>query len=260
MLREAQGSEPTHVIVLATLGAPQRRFFGGRRAQRAEPEPDPTPVPTGRATVISAQALSEVEGQEWLGKLGEEGQDEALAHALANRTQAIHSHRLAAADHSLQDRALERALVARIGYGTGDQVAEGRWDAALEVPLTRRRRERRVAALRPQERLAALLGGRDEPLACELLVLRARADLDAGRTREAALQLRVALEAGLAELEGATGVSGRLEELREARGDVGAAANAALQGPLDSETAEPVARTLSRLEAALRARSAAGFG
>ena len=37
-------------------------------------------------------------------------------------------------------------------------------------------------------------------LACEELVLRARADLDAGRFREAALQARVALESLLAEM------------------------------------------------------------
>ena len=42
---------------------------------------------------------------------------------------------------------------------------------------------------RPQERLAALLGGRDAALACEELALRARGDLDHGRAREAALQL-----------------------------------------------------------------------
>ena len=120
-----------------------------------------------------------------------------------------------------------------------------------------------MAALRPQERLAALLGGRDEPLATELLTLRARADLDAGRTREAALQLRVALEAGLAELEHAGAathdMAERLSELRERRGAVGEAANAALQGPLGAEAATAVEQTLSRLEAALRARSAAGF-
>ena len=52
----------------------------------------------------------------------------------------------------------------------------------------------------PEERFAALLGGRESPLAAEELVLRARADLDAGRPREAALQARVALEALLAEL------------------------------------------------------------
>ena len=54
----------------------------------------------------------------------------------------------------------------------------------------------------PEERFAALLGGREQALACEELVLRARADLDAGREREAALEARVALEALLAELPG----------------------------------------------------------
>ena len=259
MLRLVAGEDPTHVLVFTTLGAPQRRLLGGRRAQRAVPEPDPTPVPTGRATVISAVGVPETEAEAWLRGLDEDGQDDALA--VLNR--AVNAHRVAAADPGLQDLTVERALVARLGHGTGDQVAEGRWAAALEVPLLRRRKERRVAALRPQERLAALLGGRDEPLACELLTLRARADLDAGRTREAALQLRVGLEAALAELEQAGeathDMAERLRELRERRDAVGAAANAALQGPLDAEAADAVEQTLSRVEAALRARSAAGF-
>jgi hypothetical protein len=121
-------------------------------------------------------------------------------------------------------------------------------------------RTRRAAALRPQERLAALLGGRDAPLAAEELALRARIDLDAGRRREAALQLRIALECGLAELEPWREQLGeRLEELRGARGAVGDAANAALQGGIDDGTAEEVERVLTRLEAALRARAATGL-
>ena len=92
-------------------------------------------------------------------------------------------------------------------------------------------------ALRPHERLAALLGGRDVALACEELTLRARADLDAGRIREAALQLRVALEAAIAELEpwrDRGDMAQRLETLREHRGAVGSAANAALRGGLET--------------------------
>ena len=56
-------------------------------------------------------------------------------------------------------------------------------------------------------------------------MLRARADLDAGRTRQAALEARVALEALLAELPDAAA----LGEHRRAIGD---AANAALNGEL----------------------------
>jgi len=124
------------------------------------------------------------------------------------------------------------------------------------------RRARRVAALRPQERLAALLGGSDAPLACEELTLRARQDLGAGRVREAALQLRVSLEAALAELEdrGNADMQQRIGELREQRGAVGAAANEALTGSLGADTAAEVEHALDRLEAALRARTAAGVG
>ena len=92
----------------------------------------------------------------------------------------------------------------RVGYGDGEHVAEGRWDGARELaPADRGARgaRGRSAALRPQERLAALLGGRDAVLACEELALRARSDVDAGRHREAALQLRATFEAALAELE-----------------------------------------------------------
>ena len=89
----------------------------------------------------------------------------------------------------------------RVGYGTGEEVAEGRWTAARELPRATARAAAREAALRPQERFAALLAGRDVALACELLALRARLDLDHGRDREAALQLEAALAAALSELE-----------------------------------------------------------
>ena len=102
--------------------------------------------------------------------------------------------------------ALERALVARIGLGDGESVADGRFAEAWELPPPGARRTRRSMEA-PEERFAALLGGHASPLAAEELVLRARADVDAGRMREAALQARVALEALLAEL-GAGGVRG----------------------------------------------------
>jgi hypothetical protein len=140
-------------------------------------------------------------------------------------------------------------------------VADGLWTRAVEVPPVSERRSRRTAVLRPQERLAALLGGRDAPLACEELVLRARVDLDREATREAALQLRVALEAALTELEDYRDVADldeRIDELAAERGAVGDAANAALAGPLDAEAAADVERITKRLEAALRAKAAAG--
>lgn len=240
----------------ATLAAPQRRLLGSRRAQPASPEPEP--VATARATLVAASPFAdERAAAAWLKAAGED--DVAAAIAVLNRV--LHLQRTAAADDAVRQVAREQALVARVGYGEGEQVAHGRWSEALALPAPRGGHVRRSESLRPQERLAALLSGRDAPLAAEELALRARADLDAGRRREAALQLRIALEAALAELEPWRAQLGdRLAELRDGRGVVADAANAALQGGLDDAAAAAVAHVLERVEAALRARIAAGLG
>jgi hypothetical protein len=260
VMRRHAGEQPEQVLVIATLGAAQRRLIGGKRARTADPEPGPTPVATGRATIIPAEPLESGDAAAaWLKAADGEAE---FATALAVLNRALHGHRVATADADVREVGRDDPLVVRLGFGAGEQVAEGRWTDALELPPPRARRQRRSAALRPQERLAALLGGRDAALACELLTLRARTDLTAGRQREAALQLRAALEAALAELP-AWAESGdlnvRLEELTEAQEDVAGAAAAALQRGLDPEEAETVERVLGRVEAALRARSAAGF-
>ena len=81
-------------------------------------------------------------------------------------------------------------------------AAATRWPTAASARRASCRRTDARRARRsmeaPEERFAALLGGREEVLPAEELVLRARADLNAGRLREAALQARVALEALLA--------------------------------------------------------------
>jgi hypothetical protein len=262
VLRSTDSREPTHVLVLTTLGAPQRRRLRARRPRAAAPEPDPEPVSTSRVTVIDAQPLSPDEAESWLEGIGRDAATQAVDEALRAINRALRAHRVAAADPSINDLAREQALVCRLGYGDGEQVADGRWTRATQIPLDPRRRQRRIAALRPQERIAAMLGGRDRPLACEELALRARVDLRAGRTREAALQLRVALEAALAELRpnDADDMGRRLDELRDRRSAVGSAANEALAGEPAPATAQAVEEALGRLEAALRARAAAGLG
>jgi hypothetical protein len=264
LVRAGGDETPTHVLVLSVLGAPQRRLLGRRRAHEAQPEPDPAPVATTRATVIESDAVDQAEAARWLAALDSDAREAALGEALRVLNRALAGHRLAAADPNVREVGLDGALVARLGHGRGEQVADGRWTEAIEVPVgPHTRRRRRVSALRPQERLAALLGGRDHPLACEELTLRARLDLDAGRPREAALQLRVALEAAIAELDRSPGraadMAERVGELRSQRAVVGEAANAALAGDLEPESIEAVERALARVEAALRARSAGGF-
>ena len=251
-------ASPTHVLVFATLGAPERRRLAGRRRQRdAEPEPEPAAVSTGRATVIDVgRPLDEAQAQAWLAGAGEDTLEAGLV--VLNR--ALHSFRIITADPYLTPVGRPQVIVARIGFGAGEEVAEGRWTAAKELTVPEGRR-RRTRILAPQARLAALLGARDEVLACEELALRARLDLDQGRPREAALQLLVALDAALAELAAgphAGELAGRLDELRGQREPVAGAAQAALSGPLSEADAVAVAFALERVEAALRARAAAG--
>ena len=174
--------------------------------------------------------------------------------ALLNRT--IHGHRLAATDPYVSEVRAGQALATRIGYGSGEQVAEGDWEAARELPPPK---PSRSMLLQPQQRLAALLSGRDVALACEELALRARLDLDQGRGREAALQLAAALDAALAELEGWRGteaVATRLDELHGTASRSTRRRSAALEGGLQAEHTEAVEAALGRLEATLRARTA----
>jgi hypothetical protein len=257
---DGEGDQPpSHVLVFATLGAPERRRLAGRRREReAAPEPDPTPVATGRATVIDVgEPLDEAKARAWLRSAGED----ELAAGLAVLNRALHAFRVATADPYVQPVGRGQAIVARVGFGAGEEVADGLWSAAKELVAFAGRRHR-ARVLAPQARLAAVLGSRQPALACEELALRARLDLDHERPREAALQLHVALDAALAELAvdpGARELAERLDELRGQREPVAAAAQAALAGPLSDAHARTVAFALGRVEAALRARAAAAF-
>jgi hypothetical protein len=171
-----------------------------------------------------------------------------------------------------------QALVIRAGWGEGELVADGVWAHAREIDPApergRRRRGRlggagrrdRSAALRPQERLAALLGGRTRTLVCEELVLRCREDLDAGRDAHAAIQLDAAYAAAIPELraEGRQDLAVRIAELEKLRDGVSELAHEAIAASgaggrppeLDGERLE---HALVRVESALRARTAPGF-
>ncbi len=213
---------------------------------------------TGRATVIDVgRPLSgEDQADAWLAAAGEEQLEADLV--VVNR--ALHASRLAAADPYQHPVARHELLVARVGYGRGEEVANGLWTDARELVLpARRQRRRRI--LPSEARLAALLGGREHPLAGEELALRARLDLDHERSREAALQVLVALDATIAELAADPSSSGqavRIDELRTLRDPVDQAAQAALAGPLQDDALDTVEFALSRIEAALRARTIGG--
>jgi hypothetical protein len=257
VVRDRTG-ELEQIVVLETLGAPQRRFAAARRSQpRARPEP--TPVATARVTVIDPTPLAaERQVRAWLSSIDDEAE---VDRALAVLNRVLHAHRIAAADPYLHEVSAKQALVLRAGWGEGVQVAEGRWRDARTLTLREPRRRRRTAVLRPQERLALLVGGRTTALMSEELALRARLDLDHVRPRHAALELRAAYASALEELgdEQRPDLAERLAELTELQSGVEAAARAALPGSGQEPDAEVLRHALARLEAIFRARTAAGF-
>ncbi len=269
LLRSHTDGQPERVVVLSTLGARRALLARGpgrltrraplhRRAVSAEPEPEP--VVTTRATIIDPVSVSaERQARAWLAGFDSERE---LAAAFAALNRLLHARRIATADPYTREVSPAQALTIRAGWGEGEQVAAGLWLHAVELPEAgslRARVRRRASALRPDERLAELLGAREEPLLCEELALRARLDLDQGRLAHAAIELDRALVAALTELAGEhrSDLPLRVSELRSQHAGVADAARAALgQGEPDGET---IRHALGRLEATLRARSAAGY-
>lgn len=252
MVRDRADTPAEAVLVISTLGAPERRLLRGRKGTQVT-EAEVEPVPTNRVTVVRADPFGgEEEAERWLADIREDETrvEIELYWALGVVNRALHAHRVSRGDGHARDVDAGQALVARIGYGIGDALVEGRYGEAWELPREGRKLKRSMEA--PEERFAALIGARESVLACEELVLRARVDADAGRWREAALQARVALEALLAELRSLTGERrGELEGDRKAIGD---AANAALAGELSREQQDAVDDSVARMETALRAR------
>jgi hypothetical protein len=234
------------VLVLKTLGAPERRRLSGRKP-RAVTEAEPEPVPTSRATVVRAAPFASAsEATDWLAGAD---LDAELDGGVAVLNRALHAHRVAVADPYVTEVSAEHALVARVGFGRGEGLADGRFTECVEVPRSGRRRPRRSMEA-PEERFAALLGGREEVLAAEELVLRARADLNAGRLAEAALQARVAIEALLASIDSAD-VSAHREAVTEA-------ANAGLRGEVPGTSAAALEEAVTAMELALKRRRLRG--
>ena len=222
--------------------------------------------------VIDPVSLSaEHQAQAWLEDLFREP-SRAVEQAIAVVNRVLYLYRLAAADPDVHELTVAQAVAARAGWGEGEQLAASRWAHARDLPLAapakrrlfrRRSRRERADELVHVERLAALLGARELPLVCEELALRARLDLDSGRLSHAALELRQALAAAVAELrgEGRQDLLLRVDELEQlsagVEGEAVRVLERAQQGDPVEEGVEPdgelLAHALGRLEAAMRA-------
>ena len=292
---EGEASEGLVVATLGAeraLSGRRRRH----RASRAPEDPGAASIPVTRLTVVTPTELDPDEAERWLDEVSKDADaaraqvDAAMR--LINR--ALAAQRAGAQDPYTHELDPLRAVAVRVGYGVGaawapgawaaprgrppagpppharaprpaaavrgasggaDEGAAGNWTDARELQLAADR-EHRAEVLQAQERVAAVLGGRDEVLTCEGLVLRAQLDLEEGRRREAALQLRVGLEALLRELEGEenAGVQEDLGALQDLRDELVEAANTALRGDLSEEQAEAVRLAIARCERALRRR------
>ena len=252
------------MLVVRTLGAPPPPARRRRRSRRVEPGFELSTLPLARVTAVRAFAPFEREedAARWLDEAteAEDTADVLVADGIGLLNRALFVHAVAAADPLSQQLTPERAVAVRIGYGEGEELADSRFTAAREVDVWASgasRRRRREEDLRPQERVATVLGGREQLDACETLLLRARADLDEGRDREAALQLRVGLEALLVELKGATADPDHEEDmatLSSRRAEVGDAANAALAGALSPDQGRQIRELIETGERVLRRR------
>ncbi len=263
LVRDEEGEQSVLVIeILTTAARPGRRR---RRVRAVEADQAPPPLPLSRATVVRAGRPfeTEEEAERWLDEAteAEDTLDVLVAEGIGLLNRALHAQAAASGEPSLQELTPERAAVVRIGYGSGEQVAAGGSSAIREVDVWASgasRRRRRAEELRPQERVAAVLGGKEKIDPCETLLLRARADLDAGRAREAALQLRIGLEALLATMRGVSSDHGHEEDLvalQGRRGEAGEAANAALlEERLEREHEDRVRELLEICERVLRRR------
>jgi hypothetical protein len=260
--------EVERVLVFETLGAPAPERRRRRRSRGPEAGAPPASLPLTKATAVRASEPfgSEEDAATWLERAGgeEEATDSLVSEGIGLLNRALHAHAVASGDPHVQALTPQRAVAVRLGYGSGEEVASGGFRAAREVDTragASTRRQQRAEELRPQERLAAVLGGRERLDACETLLLRARADLDSGRDCEAALQLRVGLEALLVELRGALsdpGHSKDMEMLEAGRHDIGDLANAALQGDLNAAQLQQVRETQALCERVLRRRRVLG--
>lgn len=189
------------VLVVRRLGAVR----AGKRLRKGKPVPleaetAPEPLPLARLTLIKALPFEgEEAATDWLGRVLD---DPEIATALLREVtttlnRAIGAYRVSAPDAYAPDLRVGDALAVRFGYGTGQEVADGRWTAAAELPEGRRRslRAEVIDGVGAQERVAAVLGGRDEVAPQESLLVDAERAAAESRPRLAAMTLGLAVEA-----------------------------------------------------------------
>lgn len=195
------GSE--RVLIAQELGAPRPARRGRRRRPRPVEPGDPGEVPVSRLTVAGSERFQgRVEARAWLEEASGSAERRAaeVRAATATINRALAALRAAARDPLVHEVGATRALAVRIGFGTGEELAEGRWSEARELPPPKRGR---LDDVDPQASVAAVLVGRERVHPAETLLQRARLDLAQGRPEEARYGQRAAAAAA-GEIDGAS--------------------------------------------------------
>ncbi len=246
-------AEPTHVLLFATLGASRRRRFA-RRNREALPEP--------AADAGRHWARDDHRGRRAVRRRGG-------GRPLAGRRRRGRRSRLTCRCSSA--RCMPSAWSPPIPTTSRSRATACWWRGSASVRASRWRTDagaRRASCCRRQSRGdAAASSSRSHGLpvcsgdASACLPARssrcARAATSTpAAAAQAALQLRIAVDAALAELATDGRLASRLAQLDELRPAVGEAATAAPTRALTETELATVSSALSRLEAALRARAA----
>jgi hypothetical protein len=186
------------VLVISQVGAPllpERRLPLRRRARPVRGDDEADPVWLTRITYLrgdhvrpdqrsARDALDTVRGDRDL-------QEELVAVAVLVTNTAIRAHRVAVGDPTLPEIGVAAARRIRIGAGSADEVARGRFADA--IALTTPNAADWHSSMPPAEALSAVLAGRIPLLEADELILRVAGDLGARRTRLAALGLPAAI-------------------------------------------------------------------
>jgi len=200
-------AEAQRVLIVETENAPPPARRKRRRPRKAKGAPGAADLPLTVVTVVLASDPlgDEREAESWLaGAGGDEATQALLEDALATLERALAAAAATTGRMLGEPPGVDQVVTARIGYGEGERVADGRYLDAIEVDArggTASPRRERLERVVPLPRIAAILAGREPLLACELMVPRIRADLDAGRVVPAALSIHEAARAALVELE-----------------------------------------------------------
>jgi hypothetical protein len=258
-----RGVASADLIVLCLLGAAGARQAGRlarRRAREEGADAGLQDVAVLRASFIRASTpfADRRDADRFVDELSDGGEraGEHVERALRAINEMIRAHRAAGPDPYAVELTPEDARAIRVGYGGGQEVANGTWLRALSLPTARIGRVSRAERVRPTEELAAALAGRAPVMEGEDVLGRVLLDLDQRRPRAAARQLDAALALLIAELRALAGDVGAAHvavQLESARARAHELSARAVQGGLTDDDTKAIDELSAGAERALSA-------